>query len=89
VEDGSRFVGSAQPRPRALLLEGRTNGSERLSLLPYRDVARIVVERSEGRPELALELRNARRIVITSLDQTGTVLELAEELHRLADSPQR
>lgn len=89
VEDGAHFVGSAKPRPRALCLEGRTNGSERLSMLPYRDIARIMVERAAGRTELALELRNARRIVISSLDKAGTVLELAEELYRFADSPQR
>lgn len=89
VENGARFVGSARLQPRALVLEGRDQGSERLCSLPYRDITRIVVDRREGRPGLALELGNARRIVISSLEHSGTVVELADELHRLADSPQR
>lgn len=84
----TRFVGHARLETRALRLEGRdADGSEGLRTIGYHDIEAIDVSRTNGSRGIVLVVAGNERVVITSLDQPGSLGELTERLRSLADSP--
>jgi hypothetical protein len=84
----TRFVGHAEVGADCLRLEGRApDVTEGLRTIRYTDVERVDVQRVNGARGLALVLAAGRVVTIMSLDRPGSLVELADRLRKLTDSP--
>ena len=87
-DGGPQHVGKLELHPTLVRLEGGSaGGHETGRSTPYDGLARIASTRTNGERASVLVLRDGSRIVVTSLDGPGALIELESELRTRTGKP--
>jgi len=86
---GERHVGKLAVDAASASLEGLARGRESSQTIAASELTDVRLDRSpagrvDGRPSIVLSLRNGSLVRVVSLDQPGTVPEIASRLVALA-----
>jgi hypothetical protein len=85
---GERRVGKLVVNAASARLEGGARGHSSSQTIPAADLREVQLDRTptgrvDGRPSILLSLRNGSLVRVVSLDQPGTVPEIANRLAAL------